>query len=259
MTDRFRDRSVIVTGAGKGIGRTIARVFAREGARVLVVDVDAQGAADTAATIRKDGGRAETCAADVGVRADVEVMAGEALKHFGGIDVLVANAGIFPSVTIEEMTEADWDHVHNVNLKGAFFCVKACAAQMRRQGGGRVLLTSSITGPITGFPGWAHYGATKAGMLGFMRTAAIEFARDRVTINAVLPGNIRTEGLADVGPEYLRKMEASIPMGHLGEPEDIAYAMLFLASDEARYITGQTLVVDGGQTLPESALALESE
>jgi 3-oxoacyl-[acyl-carrier protein] reductase len=257
MSDRFKDRSVVVTGAGKGIGRTIARVFAHEGARVLVVDRDGQAAGDTARTILETGGQAVACVTDVSQRAEVEAMVGEAMNHFGGIDVMVANAGIFPSVTIEEMTEADWDQVHDVNLKGAFFCVKAVSALMRRQGGGRILLTSSITGPITGFPGWAHYGATKAGLLGFMRTAAIEFARDGITINAVLPGNIRTEGLADVGADYLRRMEASIPMGHLGEPEDVAYPMLFLASDEARYITGQTLVVDGGQTLPESALALE--
>lgn len=257
MSDRFKDRSVVVTGAGKGIGRTIARVFAHEGARVLVVDRDGQAAGDTTRAILEADGQAVACVTDVSQRAEVEAMVGEAMNHFGGIDVMVANAGIFPSVTIEEMTEADWDQVHDVNLKGAFFCVKAVSALMRRQGGGRILLTSSITGPITGFPGWAHYGATKAGLLGFMRTAAIEFARDGITINAVLPGNIRTEGLADVGSDYLRRMEASIPMGHLGEPEDVAYPMLFLASDEARYITGQTLVVDGGQTLPESALALE--
>ncbi|MFN2348663.1 MAG: 3-oxoacyl-ACP reductase FabG [Thioalkalivibrio sp.] len=257
MSDRFKDRSVVVTGAGKGIGRTIARVFAHEGARVLVVDRDGQAAGDTVRTIQEAGGQAVACVTDVSQRAEVEAMVGEAMNHFGGIDVMVANAGIFPSATIEEMTEADWDQVHDVNLKGAFFCVKAVSALMRRQGGGRILLTSSITGPITGFPGWAHYGATKAGLLGFMRTAAIEFARDGITINAVLPGNIRTEGLADVGADYMRRMQASIPMGHVGEPEDVAYPMLFLASDEARYITGQTLVVDGGQTLPESALALE--
>ena len=118
------------------------------------------------------------------------------------------------------------------------------------------MLTSSITGPVTGFPGWAHYGATKAGMLGFMRTAALEFARHGVTVNAVLPGNIRTEGLTGLGEEYLRRMERSIPLGVLGEPEDVGHAALFLASNEARFITGQTLIVDGGQTLPESLDAL---
>ena len=130
--------------------------------------------------------------------------------------------------------------------------VKACLPELKKADGGRILLTSSITGPITGYPGWAHYGVTKAGMLGFMRTAAIEFAKYNITINAVMPGNIRTEGLDDVGDDYLRLMEKSIPMGRLGDPEDVAYAMLFLASHEAKYITGQTLIVDGGQTLPES-------
>ena len=127
---------------------------------------------------------------------------------------------------------------------------------MKKKGGGSIVLTSSITGPITGHPGWSHYGATKAGMLGFMRTAAIEVARHGITINAILPGNIMTEGLDDIGEDYLRRMEQSIPMGRLGVPEEIGYAALFLASKEAEYITGQTLVVDGGQTLPESIEAL---
>ncbi|MBK1674852.1 3-oxoacyl-ACP reductase FabG [Ectothiorhodospira shaposhnikovii] len=257
MVSRVQDRSTVVTGAGKGIGRTIARVFAAEGARVLVSDLDLAAARATVALIEEDGGQAVACQADVSKRADAEAMIGEAMSHFGSVDILVANAGIFPSATIENMSEAEWDRVMSVNLKGVFFCVKSVAWAMRRQQSGRILLTSSITGPMTGFPGWAHYGASKAGMLGFMRSAALEYARDNVTINAVLPGNIRTEGLKDVGPEYLRRMEASIPMGYLGEPEDVAWAMLFLASEEARYITGQTLVVDGGQTLPESALALD--
>jgi 3-oxoacyl-[acyl-carrier protein] reductase len=127
---------------------------------------------------------------------------------------------------------------------------------MKAQHYGRIVLTSSITGPVTGFPGWAHYSATKAGMLGFLRTAALEFAPHGVTINAVLPGNIRTEGLADLGTDYLRRMEQAIPVGKLGEPEDVGYAALFLASDEARFITGQSLIVDGGQVLPESRDAL---
>jgi 3-oxoacyl-[acyl-carrier protein] reductase len=127
---------------------------------------------------------------------------------------------------------------------------------MKEQSYGRIVLTSSITGPITGFPVWAHYGATKAGVLGFMRSAAIEFARHNVTINAVLPGNIMTGSLDSIGEDHPRRMEQAIPIGRLGEPNDIAYAMLFLVSDEAKYITGQTLVVDGGQTLPESVSAV---
>ena len=122
-----------------------------------------------------------------------------------------------------------------------------------------MIITSSITGPITGFPGWSHYGATKAAQLGFMRTAAIELARSRITVNAVLPGNVVSEGLTELGPEYREKMEASIPMRKLGTVEDIGNAALFLATDEAGYITGQTIIVDGGQTLPESLLALEAQ
>ena len=179
-----------------------------------------------------------------------------AVGRHGGIDVLCSNAGVFPSARLDEMSEEEWDTVNSINLKGTFLTVKACLPELKRSEAGRVLLTSSITGPITGYPGWAHYGATKAGMLGFMRTAAIEFARHNITINAVMPGNIMTEGLDDVGEEYLATMTRSIPMGRLGESEDIGYAMLFLASDEAKYITGQTLVVDGGQTLPESIEAV---
>jgi 3-oxoacyl-[acyl-carrier protein] reductase len=129
---------------------------------------------------------------------------------------------------------------------------------MTAAGGGRIILTSSITGPITGYPGWSHYGASKAGQLGFMRTAAIELAPRNITVNAVLPGNIFTEGLAGLGADYIASMEASIPLKRLGSVEDIANAALFLASEEAAYITGQTITVDGGQTLPESLGALET-
>ena len=127
---------------------------------------------------------------------------------------------------------------------------------MRERRRGSIVLTSSITGPVTGFPGWSHYGATKAAMLGFMRSAAIELAAHTITINAVMPGNVMSPGLKDMGEDYLRVMRESVPLGRLAEPEDIAYAALFLASEEARYITGQTLIIDGGQVLPESIQAL---
>jgi 3-oxoacyl-[acyl-carrier protein] reductase len=157
-----------------------------------------------------------------------------------------------------EMDPAEWDQVMGTNLRSAFLTVKACIPYFEKAGKGRVILTSSITGPITGFPGWAHYGASKAGQLGFMRTACMELARYNTTINAVMPGNIYTEGLQDLGQEYLDTMAASIPLKRLGAVADIGNAALFFASDEAAYITGQQIVVDGGQTIPESLEAIES-
>lgn len=143
------------------------------------------------------------------------------------------------------------------NLRSSFLCVKACIPHFEKAGKGRVVLTSSITGPVTGFPGWSHYGASKAGQLGFLKTAAMELSRYNTTINAVMPGNIYTEGLQDLGQEYLDTMAASIPLKRLGAVEDIGNAALFFASDEAGYITGQQIVVDGGQIIPESLEAIE--
>ncbi len=156
------------------------------------------------------------------------------------------------------MTDADIDLVFGTNLKGCVLSVQACMPALRRSGRGRIILTSSITGPITGFPGWAHYGASKAGQLGFMRTAAIELAESGITVNAVLPGNVLTEGLTDLGENYIKEMTATIPLRRLGTVEEIGYAALFLATDEAGFITGQTIVVDGGQVLPESLAAVDS-
>ena len=184
-------------------------------------------------------------------------MAAACLARNGRIDVLCANAGIFPSARIADMSAADFDHVIGTNLRGTFLSVKACLPAMKAQNEGRVILTSSITGPITGFPGWSHYGASKAGQLGFMRTAAIELAPFGITVNAVGPGNIETEGLDGLGQDYKDTMAASIPMRRLGSVEDIGNAALFFATKEAGYITGQMLVVDGGQILPESLGALE--
>jgi 3-oxoacyl-[acyl-carrier protein] reductase len=179
-----------------------------------------------------------------------------AQERLGGLDVLCANAGIFPDGRLEDLTEDDLDQVFGVNLKGTILSVQACLPALARSGRGRVILTSSITGPITGFPGWTHYGASKAGQLGFMRTAAIELAPKGITINAVLPGNIVTEGLASMGEDYAAGMTAAIPMRRLGTVDEIGYTALFFATDEAAYITGQTIVVDGGQVLPESPEAM---
>lgn len=254
MAGRLQGKVAIVTGASRGIGKGIARVFAAEGAKVVVAARHAEPGAQAVAEIVSAGGTATFVAADVRRLADQEALAQAAVDRYGRLDVLCCNAGIFPSARIADLTEADWDLVQDVNLKGVFFAVKACAPRL--QDGGRIVLISSITGPLTGYPGWAHYGATKAGLLGFMRTAALELAARQITVNAILPGNIRTEGLADLGAEYERRMERMIPLGKLGEVADVGYAALFLASAEARFITGQTLVVDGGQVLPESLEAL---
>ena len=150
------------------------------------------------------------------------------------------------------------DKVFGTNVKGTMFSVQACMPALEKSGRGRVILTSSITGPVTGFPGWSHYGASKAAQLGFMRTAAMELAPKGITVNAVLPGNIATEGLAEMGPEYRAAMEATVPLHRLGEVEDIGNAALFFATKEAAYVTGQALIIDGGQILPESLSALEA-
>ena len=154
------------------------------------------------------------------------------------------------------MTPDDIEEVLAVNFKGTVFVIQAAIPALTASGRGRVIVTSSITGPITGFPGWSHYGASKAAQLGFVRTAAMELAPKQITINAVLPGNIITEGLIEMGQEYMDRMAASIPAGRLGSVADIGNAALFFATDEAAYITGQTLVVDGGQILPESNEAM---
>ncbi|HLN05237.1 MAG TPA: 3-oxoacyl-ACP reductase FabG [Acidimicrobiales bacterium] len=249
-------RSVVVTGGTRGIGKGIARVFTRAGTRVLIVGRDEQAARHVVEELSADG-EVSYVLADVAQRADCERMAAVAVDRHGGIDVLCANAGIFPAHRLGEMTDEAIDEVIGTNLKGCILSVQACMAALASSGHGRVVLTSSITGPITGFPGWAHYGASKAGQLGFMRTAAIELARNGITVNAVLPGNVVTEGLDDLGEGYMASMTASVPLGRLGTVEDIGYAALFLATDEAAYITGQTIVVDGGQVLPESLEAME--
>jgi 3-oxoacyl-[acyl-carrier protein] reductase len=257
MLTSIAGRSVIVTGASKGIGKGIARVFASKGGKVLVVSRHQAEAEKTVEEIKRAGGTAAAFAGDVSKPADMENMAEAAISRHGGIDILCANAGIFPAAKLKDMTAEDFDNVIGINLKGTFLAIKSCLPAMKRKGQGRIVITSSITGPVTGYPGWTHYGASKAGQLGFMRTAAIELAPSKITVNAVLPGNIRTEGLDSVGPEYAKKMTDSVPQGRLGSVEDIAYAALFFASDEAAYITGQTLIIDGGQILPESLMALE--
>ncbi len=253
MTQSLKGRSVIVTGGSKGIGKGIARVFAEAGAKVTIVSRNAVQAEEAA---REIGHGTFGLAGDVTSLASMDSVMKAVAAKSGGIDVLCANAGIFPPAKLEEMTSEQWDEVMDTNLKGTFHSVKAAVPYLKHSSQGRIVLTSSITGPVTGYPGWTHYGATKAGQLGFMRTACIELAKYGITVNAVMPGNIVTEGLAGMGEEYQKSMAASIPLKKLGTVEDIGYAALYFASKEAGYVTGQTIIVDGGQILPESLEAL---
>ncbi|CUX70381.1 MULTISPECIES: 3-oxoacyl-ACP reductase FabG [Agrobacterium] len=253
MLKSLRGKTVIVTGASRGIGKGIARRFGEAGLNVLVVSRSQADADRVAAEIGPNGAG---FAADVSTPEGAETMVRAAVGRFGGVDILCANAGIFPAAKLGEMTPEDFDHVISTNLKSTFLSVSAVLSEMTRKGEGRIIITSSITGPVTGYPGWSHYGASKAGQLGFMRTAAIELAPKGITVNAVLPGNIFTEGLEGMGADYIASMESSIPLKRLGTAADIANAALFFASQEAAYITGQTITVDGGQILPESPGAL---
>jgi 3-oxoacyl-[acyl-carrier protein] reductase len=250
-------RSVLVTGGSKGIGKGIARVFAEAGANVVITGRDAALGASAAADLAGLPGTVSFARGDVCEPTDCASVVAAAVERNGGLDVLCANAGIFPMSPLAEMAPGEIDAILATNVKGCMLSVQAAIPPLAASGHGRVIVTSSITGPLSGFPGWSHYGATKAAQLGFIKSAAIELARSGITVNAVLPGNVETEGLAELGPEYRSSMEAAIPRGALGTVADIGNACLFFACDEASFITGQALTVDGGQMLPESTLALE--
>jgi 3-oxoacyl-[acyl-carrier protein] reductase len=256
MFTSLHGRSAIVTGGSKGIGRGIAETFAAAGVDVLITARNQADLDDAVAALSDQPGKVSGLAADVTNPDDCRRAVDTATERHGGLDIVCANAGIFPSGKLEDLTPSDIDQVLAVNFKGTVFVVQAALPALTASGHGRVIVTSSITGPVTGFPGWSHYGASKAAQLGFIRTAAIELAPKQITINAVLPGNIVTEGLVEMGQEYMDQMAAAIPAGRLGSVADIGNAALFFATDEAGYITGQTLVVDGGQILPESSEAL---
>ena len=255
MFASMQGRTAIVTGASRGIGRGIAARFAAAGMQVLVV---ARRLEDAQRTAKEIGGATSGFAADITDPEDTRGMATAALARYGAIDVLCANAGIFPRARIDEMTADDFDVMTSVNLKGTFLSVQACLDAMKAQRDGRIVIVGSITGTTGGYPGYAHYAASKAGVNGFIRSAALEYAREGITVNGVEPGYIAKQGgslLSD--PAKAARIARHIPIGELGRPEDIALAMRFLASPAARYITGQTLVVDGGSTLPESPFFAE--
>ena len=251
--NRLQGKVAIVTGSGQGIGRAIAVVFAQEGASVVVATRTEKTGRETVEQIRAEGGDAILVGADIGTISAINRVVGTTLDTYGQIDVMVHNAASFLGGLIEEYKDEDLDTVLAVNLKACFRLAHACIPHMRKQGGGRILITSSVTGPRVAMPGTSYYAASKAGVNGFIRTAAVELAADNITVNGVEPGFILTPAMDLLADENARaEMARYIPKGELGEPNDIAYAMLYLAGDEAKYVTGQTLVVDGGSTLPES-------
>lgn len=252
MFGDFRGQKVIVTGAAKGIGKGIANAFAQCGAQVFIGDIDATNGEQTAAAFSQSGYDMKYLPLDVTSATSIKAF----YDQVGDFSVLCSNCGIFPQKNLLEMTEEDWDHIHKINLKSTFLMVQEGIRRLLPHQYGRIVLTSSITGPITGYPGWSHYASTKAAMLGFMRSACLEFAKKGITINAVMPGNILTEGLQDQGQAYLDSMAKSVPVGRLGKPEDIGFAAVYLASKEAGYVNGQTIIVDGGQILPETLEAI---
>lgn len=245
----FHRRQVLVTGGAQGIGRGLVEGFARAGARVRIADLQAQAAAMLAVELTTEGLAVEAAGAtDLAVPESATVL----LAGLDRLDVVVHNAAYFPLTDFAAITPILLERTLAVNLAACFWLAQAAAPLMRRQGGGSLLITSSVTGPRFAYPGLAHYAASKAGVNGFIRAAALELAADNIRVNGVEPGMIRTPAMDNLGDgTNAAHIANGVPLGRLGEPQDIAAAMLFLASDAARYITGQTLVVDGGAGLAE--------
>ena len=243
----LQGKVTIITGAGQGIGQSIALVFAQAGAKVMVSDLDMDKAEKVAAEIKQQGGDALAIACDVADQAALENLFNQTIKEFGALDILVNNAGVFPFKPFLEISAEDWDKVLDINLKGTFFASQLAAREM--QVGGRIINISSIAAQVA-FSGLSHYCASKGGVESLTRVLALELAEKKITVNAVAPGATDTPGASQGLDKTAKKQtEAAIPLARMGKPEEIAAAVLFLASKEAAYITGQVLTVDGGWTL----------
>ena len=243
---RFKDSVVVVTGAGRGIGREIAAGFASEGASCVLIDVDEGSASSAAAELK--GVKTAAYVADVTDLGRMEEVAAEVMCDFEKVDVLVNNAGITRDNLILRMKEDEWDAVLSVNLKGAFICTKVFSRYMLKKKSGRIINISSVIG-LMGNAGQANYSASKAGLIGLTKSAAKEFASRGVTVNVVAPGYIQTAMTEALSEEMRTAMLSTVPLGTAGTPRDVASAVLFLASEEAGYITGHVLQVDGGMVM----------
>lgn len=248
---KLEGRVAVVIGCARGIGAAIAARLLRDGASIVAADRNIELLRDTVDGFDA-GDRVLASNADIRAPGTADRLAGEAVERFGTLDIMIQNAAIFPWSLIPDISVEEWDAVLETNLRGAFLTARAALPHLRNSEHGRLIFTSSITGPHVTSAGHAHYAASKAGISGLVKTAAIEFSEFGITVNAIEPGNILTEGLtAERSQQFIDSMIAAIPLGRLGTPEDVANAVSFLASDDASYITGTSIIVDGGQTLPE--------
>jgi len=245
---RLKDKVALITGGARGIGQAIALAFAKEGADIVVADVNLEVAQKTASEIESLGRKALALEMDVTNYEKVEEGINKILDKMGKVDILVNNAGITKDNLLLRMSQADWDAVINVNLKGTFNCIKAVSRPMVKQRSGRIISIASIIG-LMGNPGQANYAASKAGIIALTKTVAKELASRNINANAVAPGFIQTEMTAKLPEDIKKKMLEAIPLAKLGTPQDVANVCLFLASDESSYITGQTITIDGGMVM----------
>ncbi len=248
---KLKDRAAIVTGSGSGIGRAIALAMTREGARVAVVDLNEVGAQETVKEIQKEGGQAHPYKADITKKAQIDAMVADVIKRWGTVHILVNNAGWDKVEPFVQSTEAIWDKVLAINLKGPIICTRAVLDEMIKNGYGKIVSIASDAGRV-GSTGEAVYSAAKGGIIAFTKTIAREVARHRINVNCVCPGPTDTPLFAAVtaeNPKLAESLKRVIPFGRLGQPEDLPPAVIFLASDDAGFITGQTLSVSGGLTM----------
>jgi 3-oxoacyl-[acyl-carrier protein] reductase len=250
-------KRALVTGAGRGIGAAIVTRLAEAGAEVIAANRTVSHAKELAAALSVRGLKVAALTFDDLSRQGLKSLV-DGVASNGSLDILVHNAGGCPWSSLEELDEAKLEAALALNLTACFWLTQAAIPHLRARGGGRILITSSVTGPRAAMVGASHYAAAKAGVNGFIRNAALELARDAITVNGVEPGFIAKPGRGALGSaEAMAKIAEDVPLGHMGEADDVAFAMLYLASREAKYVTGQTIVVDGGALLPETGWAMD--